>query len=154
MSPLAVLGATPEAELHARIDELERDNHKLQRINAALIERVESATSRGDNAYGAFQHSVVLAEQVRERTDALSEAMVELKSSNQLLSDARLRAETAHQHLLDAIESISDASCCSIRNSASSSTTSASGLSGRRPAPVSVQGRGLPKCAVWHRAAG
>lgn len=109
MSPLAVLGATPDADLRARIDELERDNHKLQRINAALIERVESATLRGDNAYGAFQHSVVLAEQVRERTDALSEAMVELKSSNQLLSDARLRAETAHQHLLDAIESISDA---------------------------------------------
>jgi len=109
VSPLAVLGATPDAELRARIEELERDNHKLQRINMALIERVESATSRGDNAYGAFQHSVVLAEQVRERTDALSEAMVELKSSNQLLSDARLRAETAHQHLLDAIESISDA---------------------------------------------
>lgn len=109
MSPLAVLGATPDAELRARIAELERDNHKLQRINGALIERVESATSRGDNAYGAFQHSVVLAEQVRERTDALSEAMVELKSSNQLLSDARLRAETAHQYLLDAIESISDA---------------------------------------------
>ncbi|MBD9515941.1 hybrid sensor histidine kinase/response regulator NahK/ErcS' [Pseudomonas sp. PDM22] len=109
VSPLAVLGATPDAELRARIAELERDNHKLQRINGALIERVESATSRGDNAYGAFQHSVVLAEQVRERTDALSEAMVELKSSNQLLSDARLRAETAHQYLLDAIESISDA---------------------------------------------
>ncbi|WP_084314146.1 hybrid sensor histidine kinase/response regulator NahK/ErcS' [Pseudomonas jinjuensis] len=108
-SPLAIPGATADAELLSRIDQLERDNHKLRRINAALIERVESANSRGDDAYGAFQHSVVLAEQVRERTDALSEAMVELKSSNQLLSDARLRAETAHQHLLDAIESISDA---------------------------------------------
>ncbi|MFR0690697.1 hybrid sensor histidine kinase/response regulator NahK/ErcS' [Enterobacterales bacterium AE_CKDN230030158-1A_HGKHYDSX7] len=106
---MVVHGALADAELRARLDELERDNRKLRRINAALIERVESATSRGDNAYGAFQHSVVLAEQVRERTDALSEAMVELKSSNQLLSDARLRAETAHQHLLDAIESISDA---------------------------------------------
>jgi PAS domain S-box-containing protein len=52
---------------------------------------------------------VVLSEQVRERTDALNQAMAELKSSNQLLSDARLRAETAHQHLIDAIESISDA---------------------------------------------
>ncbi|MGM3151388.1 hypothetical protein, partial [Escherichia coli] len=55
------------------------------------------------------QHSVELAEQVRERTDALNQAMAELKGSNQLLSDARLRAETAHQHLVDAIESISDA---------------------------------------------
>ncbi len=35
--------------------------------------------------------------------------MAELKASNHLLSDARLRAETAHQHLVDAIESISDA---------------------------------------------
>ncbi len=50
-----------------------------------------------------------LAEQVRERTDALNQAMAELKASNRLLSDARLRAETAHQHLVDAIESISDA---------------------------------------------
>ncbi len=57
----------------------------------------------------AFQHSVVLAEQVRERTDALNQAMAELKAGNHLLSDARLRAETAHQHLIDAIESISDA---------------------------------------------
>lgn len=46
---------------------------------------------------------------MRERTDALNQAMAELKASNHLLSDARLRAETAHQHLVDAIESISDA---------------------------------------------
>jgi PAS domain S-box-containing protein len=96
------------AELQARCQALEKENHKLKRINEALIERVESVHSRGDDAYAAFQHSVVLAEQVRERTDALNQAMAELKSSNQLLSDARLRAETAHQHLIDAIESISD----------------------------------------------
>lgn len=107
-SPLAAPAAADGAELQARLAQLERDNLKLKRINAALIERVESAHSRGDDAYAAFQHSVVLAEQVRERTDALNQAMAELKSSNQLLSDARLRAETAHQHLIDAIESISD----------------------------------------------
>ena len=106
-SPLAA-PVEAEAELRARLAQLERDNLKLKRINAALIERVESAHARGDDAYAAFQHSVVLAEQVRERTDALNQAMAELKSSNQLLSDARLRAETAHQHLIDAIESISD----------------------------------------------
>lgn len=97
------------ADQEARIAQLESDNHKLRRINAALIERVESSAARRDDAYAAFQHSVVLAEQVRERTDALNQAMSELKASNQLLSDARLRAETAHQHLVDAIESISDA---------------------------------------------
>jgi PAS domain S-box-containing protein len=106
---LAVPVEADVAELQARCAALEKDNHKLKRINTALIERVESVHSRGDDAYAAFQHSVVLAEQVRERTDALNQAMAELKSSNQLLSDARLRAETAHQHLIDAIESISDA---------------------------------------------
>ena len=106
---MADLLGVPSAELQARCAALEQENAKLRRINAALIERVESIHSRGDDAYAAFQHSVVLSEQVRERTDALNQAMAELKSSNQLLSDARLRAETAHQHLIDAIESISDA---------------------------------------------
>lgn len=52
---------------------------------------------------------MVLAEQVRERTDALNRALIELQTSNQLLREARGRAETAHHHLIDAIESISDA---------------------------------------------
>ncbi len=52
---------------------------------------------------------MVLAEQVRERTEALNRALVELQTSNQLLREARGRAETAHHHLIDAIESISDA---------------------------------------------
>jgi PAS domain S-box-containing protein len=106
--PLADPLAAEVLKLQARCLQLEQQNSKLRQINSALIERVESAHSRGDDAYAAFQHSVVLAEQVRERTDALNQAMAELKSSNQLLSDARLRAETAHQHLIDAIESISD----------------------------------------------
>ncbi|WP_178120635.1 hybrid sensor histidine kinase/response regulator NahK/ErcS' [Pseudomonas sp. PB101] len=97
------------AELQAELARLRLENHKLQRINGALIERVESGGTRGNDPYAAFQHSVVLAEQVRERTDALNQAMAELKAGNNLLSEARLRAETAHQHLIDAIESISDA---------------------------------------------
>lgn len=97
------------AELQAELARLRLENHKLQRINGALIERVESGATRGNDPYAAFQHSVVLAEQVRERTDALNQAMAELKAGNHLLSEARLRAETAHQHLIDAIESISDA---------------------------------------------
>ncbi|MGX4728670.1 hybrid sensor histidine kinase/response regulator NahK/ErcS', partial [Pseudomonas corrugata] len=44
-----------------------------------------------------------------ERTDALNQAMAELKAGNHLLGEARLRAETAHRYLIDAIESISDA---------------------------------------------
>lgn len=109
MSPSAGQAETSDAELKTRLEKLERENHKLKRINAALIERVESRAAPPDDAYTAFQYSVELAEQVRERTDALNQAMAELKSSNRLLSEARQRAETAHRYLIDAIESISDA---------------------------------------------
>src|SRR5690606_24215975 len=100
--------ATADADLQARLDALERENVRLKRINAALIERVESRGAPPDDAYAAFQYSVELAEPVRERTDALNQAMAELKASNHLLLEARSRAEVAHQHLTDAIESISD----------------------------------------------
>lgn len=106
---MPVIASPVIAELQAQIAALQHDNHKLRRINAALIERVESGATRGSDPYAAFQHSVVLAEQVRERTDALNQAMAELKAGNHLLGEARLRAETAHRHLIDAIESISDA---------------------------------------------
>ena len=96
------------AELTAQVQALQQENSKLRRINAALMERVESGTSQNSDAYAAFRHSVVLAEQVRERTDALNQTMADLKNSNTLLSDARQTAEIAHQHLIDAIESISD----------------------------------------------
>ncbi|WP_414813045.1 hybrid sensor histidine kinase/response regulator NahK/ErcS' [Pseudomonas lini] len=107
--PLPEAAPLDSADLQAQIASLRDENHKLQRINGALIERIESGITRGNDPYAAFQHSVVLAEQVRERTDALNQAMAELKAGNHLLSEARLRAETAHQHLIDAIESISDA---------------------------------------------
>ncbi|MCX4063722.1 PAS domain-containing protein [Pseudomonas sp. S1Bt30] len=90
VSPLPEAGA----ELLAQVARLQQDNHKLARINAALIERIESGMAQGNNPYTTFQHSVVLAEQVRERTDALNQAMAELKASNHLLINARLRAET------------------------------------------------------------
>tara|TARA_R110000796_G_scaffold252568_2_gene387921 strand:+ start:15611 stop:18214 length:2604 start_codon:yes stop_codon:yes gene_type:complete len=101
-----VLPATAESlELKA----LRVENNKLRRINAALIERVESSSSQRTESYAAFQHSVELAEQVRERTHALNETMAELQASNRLLIDARAHAERAHHHLTDAIESVSDA---------------------------------------------
>ncbi|TFH86313.1 PAS domain S-box protein [Billgrantia azerbaijanica] len=89
--------------------ELEREIAKLKRINAALIERVEASNLPRSGPYAAFEHSVLLAEQVRERTQALNQTTHELRASNRLLAEARERAETAGQHLVDAIESITDA---------------------------------------------
>ncbi|MBY4675872.1 hybrid sensor histidine kinase/response regulator [Marinobacterium arenosum] len=92
-----------------RIAELEAENARLRRINQALIERVESGQAQRAGPYAAFEHSVVLAEQVRDRTEALNHALSELKVSHRALKRANQQAATAHQRLIDAIESISDA---------------------------------------------
>ncbi|WP_036193546.1 NahK/ErcS family hybrid sensor histidine kinase/response regulator [Marinobacter daepoensis] len=92
----------------ARIAELEAENQRLRSIRDALIVRVESGASHKPAPYAAFEHSVILAEQVRERTEALNLAMDELKASNKALSRAREEAETSRQRLSDAIESIAD----------------------------------------------
>ncbi|MDX1800864.1 MAG: NahK/ErcS family hybrid sensor histidine kinase/response regulator [Marinobacter sp.] len=91
-----------------RIAELEAENERLRRIRDALITRVESSTAVKPEPYAAFEHSVILAEQVRERTEALNVAMAELKASNKALNRARDEAETTRQRLIDAIESIAD----------------------------------------------
>lgn len=97
------------AELRQRLAQLEQENTKLKRINAALISRVEAGVGQDPSAFAAFSHAVTLAEQVRERTDALNTALAELKISHQALQEAKHQAETSHQHLLEAIDSISDA---------------------------------------------
>lgn len=66
--------------------ELQAENQRLQRINAALIERVESGSTLSAAPYAAFEHAVALAEQVRDRTDALSQALNELKRTNHALT--------------------------------------------------------------------
>ncbi|SIS41103.1 PAS domain-containing hybrid sensor histidine kinase/response regulator [Neptunomonas antarctica] len=92
-----------------RLAQLEKENYKLKRINQALIERVESGNAQNANPYATFEHSVALAEQVRERTEALNDALSELKISHQALKNANQIADLANQRLVDAIESISDA---------------------------------------------
>jgi len=98
-----------ESTLQARIDQLEEENRKLRKINSVLVERVESGGGQSANPYSAFEHSVVLAEQVRERTDALNRVLSELKVSHTALKLANDDAALANQRLIDAIESISDA---------------------------------------------
>lgn len=67
---------------------------RLKKINTALITRIE-AGAVGGAAYDSFSHSVFLADQVRERTAALNDAMVQLTQSNRQLEQARGEAEEA-----------------------------------------------------------
>lgn len=100
--------ATAGADKDQRIAALEAENRRLRRIRDALIQRVESGVTHRPEPYAAFEHSVILAEQVRERTEALNLAMEDLRASNKALSRAREEAETSRQRLEDAIESIAD----------------------------------------------
>lgn len=100
--------AGPEDHRDQRIAELEAENERLRKIRDALIVRVESGSAHKPEPYAAFEHSVVLAEQVRERTEALNQTMDELKHSNKALNRAREEAETTRQRMADAIESIAD----------------------------------------------
>lgn len=100
---------TDTVALQARIAELEAENARLHKIRQALVERVEASSALRAAPYAAFEHSVTLAEQVRERTEALNAALHDLKHSNQALKQANEEAARAHQRLSDAIESVSDA---------------------------------------------
>lgn len=85
-----------EIELAARVTRLEQENARLCKIRDALISHVESGSARTPDPYAIFEHSVVLAEQVRERTEALNQAMDDLRESNQALESARREAEQAN----------------------------------------------------------
>ena len=108
LKPVPCTNDMPADDRDRRIAELEAENERLRRIRDALIVRVESGSAHKPEPYAAFEHSVVLAEQVRERTEALNQTMEELKSSNKALTRARVEAETTRQRLSDAIESIAD----------------------------------------------
>lgn len=97
-----------EAELAQHIEALKEENARQKKMIDALVKRVEQGGSGQVDAWGAFQHSVVLADQVREKTEELNHALHSIESANRQLTQAKLQAEKAHQHFIDAIESISD----------------------------------------------
>ncbi|MFY0992022.1 hybrid sensor histidine kinase/response regulator [Halomonas sp. C05BenzN] len=84
--------------------ELLEENARLRRIVSALMERVESAGVAGGAPYAAFEHAVLLAEQVRERTEALQQTLAELHAAKAEaeaanLSKTRFLAAVSHDLL-------------------------------------------------------
>lgn len=83
---------TPEtvAELLKRID-------KLERINSALMARVERSMDQQANAFSLFQTAIGLETQVKIRTDELKTALERLEIANDELVAARDAAERANR---------------------------------------------------------
>lgn len=95
-------------EPDARIAALERENAKLRKINKVLMDRVERSMDFQGNAFSLFQTAIVLESKVRERTQALEQALRDIEQSNKALRQAKEREETAKRRLSEAIESISE----------------------------------------------
>ncbi len=87
-------------ELHPgtpSIEELQRHVEKLQKINAALMQRVERSMDQQANAYSLFQTAIALESQVRLRTEELTSALSNLERTNDELKAARDASERANR---------------------------------------------------------
>lgn len=87
------LGNDPDAADEVALRE---ENRRLRKICHALMTRVESGGSPNGAPYAAFERSVLLAEQVRERTATLHHTLDELGQANARLLAAKADAEAAN----------------------------------------------------------
>ncbi len=76
-------------------ESLERRVAKLEKINQALMNRVERSLDQQANAYSIFQTAIGLESQVRVRTEELKSALDHLETLNEQLTVARDTAERA-----------------------------------------------------------
>ncbi len=81
------------------------ENIKLEKINAALMYRMEEGSGI-DGAYRAFEHSVKLSEKVNEQTEKLTFTLQALEQKNVELAKAQETTRKIEQQLVNAIESI------------------------------------------------
>ena len=82
---------------------------QLEKINAALIDRVERSTDMQGGAFSMFETAISLEQMVRDRTGALEVALDRLNTANAELAKAHGDAQAARVLLLrDAIESLAD----------------------------------------------
>ena len=86
--------AESDAKTH---EEYQEEIARLKKINDALITRVERSTDQQGNAYSLFQTAIGLEEQVRHRTQQLSNTLNDLEMTNHQLMSAKETAEQANQ---------------------------------------------------------
>ncbi|ODN72227.1 sensor histidine kinase [Methylobrevis pamukkalensis] len=72
--------------------------HKLERINAALMDRVERSMDVHGNAYSLFQTAISLELQVKSRTEELTAVLHRLEATNEALRLAKEQAEQANAY--------------------------------------------------------
>lgn len=81
---------------------------KLEKINAALMDRVERSSDMAGGAFSIFETAISLEAKVRDRTSALEDALSRLAQANADLAAAHDTADAARMRLRDAIQSINE----------------------------------------------
>ena len=97
-----------KAELEQEVQRLSAENARQQKMISSLISRVENQGVNNIDPYNTFQYSVMMAEQVREKTEELNIALATQELQNVQLSQANAIIQSSEQRFVDAIESISD----------------------------------------------
>ena len=77
-------------------DDLARENAKLRKINKVLMNRVERNMDLQGSEFTLFEHAILLEAKVRERTEALEQALADLRRSHRELAQAKADAERAN----------------------------------------------------------
>jgi hypothetical protein len=81
---------------------------RLEKINRALMDRVEKSMDFSGGAFSLFQTAILLDDKVRARTSDLERALEDLSDAYARLRDTRDEAETAKLNLTAAIEAVSE----------------------------------------------
>lgn len=99
-----------QAELSTTIDveALAERVRQLEKINEALIDRVERSSDVQGGAFSMFKTAIALEAMVRDRTAALENALSSLNEANAEMAEAHRDADAARVRLRDAIESLPD----------------------------------------------
>jgi two-component system, sensor histidine kinase len=81
---------------------------RLEKINRALMGRVERSMDFSGGAFSLFQTAILLEDKVKARTEDLERTLENLSEAYAHLEDARDDAEMAKQNLTAAIEAVSE----------------------------------------------
>lgn len=100
--------AEADRPTQADIEALSERVKQLEKINEALIDRVERSSDVQGGAFSMFEAAIALESMVRDRTAALENALSSLNEANADMAAAHRDADAARVRLRDAIESLPD----------------------------------------------
>ncbi len=88
--------------------DLEQKVLKLEKVNRALMGRVERSMDFSVTGFSLFQTAILLEDKVKVRTRDLESTLSDLSTAYSRLQEARDEAEVAKQNLTAAIEAVSE----------------------------------------------